>query len=200
MASIANTVTISTDLNVDPYYDDFNETKNFHRILFRPGLAVQARELTQIQTILQNQIDRFAEHIFKEGSIVRGCQSIIDKDVVYMKLRDRASNGTTVVNVYSFLNRTITGATSGVSASVIKVNDGSEANTPNFKTLFVKLTGGNNRRRTFANGEIVTATGGLTANLISSSATGFSALMKINDGIIYAKDHFIRTDADLLVV
>lgn len=200
MASIANTVTISTDLNVDPYYDDFNETKNFHRILFRPGLAVQARELTQIQTILQNQIDRFAEHIFKEGSVVRGCQSVLDKDVVYMKLRDRASNGTTVVNVYSFLDKTITGATSGVSASVIKVNDGSEANTPNFKTLFVKLTGGNNTRRTFANGEIVTATGGLTANLISSSATGFSALMKINEGIIYAKDHFIRTDPDLLVV
>ena len=202
MASIANTVTISTDLNVDPYYDDFNESKNFHRILFRPGLAVQARELTQIQSILQNQIDRFAEHIFKEGSVVRGCRPEHDKDVFYLKLRDAASNGVTSVNVYAFLNRTVTGATSGVSASVIKVNDGSEANTPNFKTLFVKLTGGNSNRRTFANGEVITATGGggLTANLISSGATGYSALMKINEGIIYAKDHFIRTDADLLVL
>lgn len=202
MASIANTVTISTDLNVDPYYDDFNESKNFHRILFRPGLAVQARELTQMQSILQNQIDRFAEHVFKEGSIVRGCQTVLDKNVVYMKLRDTASNGVTSVNVYAFLNRTITGATSGVSASVIKVNDGSEANTPNFKTLFVKLTGANGSRRTFANGEIITATGGggLTANLISSGATGYSALMKINSGVIYAKDHFIRADEDLLVV
>jgi len=202
MASIANTVTISTDLNVDPYYDDFNESKNFHRILFRPGLAVQARELTQIQSILQNQIDRFAEHIFKEGSIVRGCQTLLDKDVVYMKLRDTASNGVTSVNVFAFLNRTVTGATSGVSASVIKVNDGSEANTPNFKTLFVKFTGGNSNRRSFANGEVITATGGggLTANLISSGATGYSALMKINEGVIYAKDHFIRTDPDLLVI
>ena len=202
MVSIANTVTISTDLNVDPYYDDFNETKNFHRILFRPGLAVQARELTQMQSILQNQIDRFAEHIFKEGSVVRGCQTLLDKNVVYMKLRDLASNGITAVNVYAFLNRTVTGATSGVSASVIKVNDGSEANTPNFKTLFVKFTGGNSDRRTFANGEIITASGGggLTANLISSGATGYSALMKINEGIVYAKDHFIRTDPDLLVI
>ena len=63
--AIANTVTLSTNFNVDPYYDDFNESKNFHRILYRPGLAVQGRELTQMQTILQNQIDRFGEHVFK---------------------------------------------------------------------------------------------------------------------------------------
>ena len=42
--------------NNDPYWDDFNPDKNFHRILFKPGVAVQARELTQAQTILQNQI------------------------------------------------------------------------------------------------------------------------------------------------
>ena len=38
--------------------DDFDETKNYHRVLFRPGYAVQARELTQLQTALQAQIDR----------------------------------------------------------------------------------------------------------------------------------------------
>ena len=54
-SDISNTVSISTDLNVDPYYDDFNEESNFHQILFRPGLAVQARELTQLQTLLQKQ-------------------------------------------------------------------------------------------------------------------------------------------------
>ena len=69
--AIANTVSLSTNLNVDPYYDDFDETKSFHRILFRPGFGVQARELTQIQSILQNQIDRFGQHVFKEGSVVQ---------------------------------------------------------------------------------------------------------------------------------
>ena len=53
------------DLNVAPYYDDFAENKNFHRILFRPGYAVQARELTQLQSILQNQIERFGSHVFQ---------------------------------------------------------------------------------------------------------------------------------------
>ena len=59
-----------TDLNVAPYYDDFKEDKNFHRVLFRPGFAVQARELTQLQSILQNQIERFGNHIFQEGTLV----------------------------------------------------------------------------------------------------------------------------------
>ena len=52
---------INTNLNVSPYWDDFDETKNFHRVLFRPGLAVQTRELTQLQTILQKQVERFAK-------------------------------------------------------------------------------------------------------------------------------------------
>ena len=30
----------------DPYYDDFDKTKNYLKILFKPGFAVQARELT----------------------------------------------------------------------------------------------------------------------------------------------------------
>ena len=45
-----------TDFNLTPYFDDFNEDKKFHRILFRPAYAVQARELTQSQTIQQNQV------------------------------------------------------------------------------------------------------------------------------------------------
>ena len=88
MANEANNVTLSTNFNVAPYYDDFDESKNYHRILFRPGLAVQARELTQMQTIMQNQIDRFGEHVFKEGSIVSGCSVGIDTNYEYVKLMD----------------------------------------------------------------------------------------------------------------
>ena len=59
-----------TDLNVSPYYDDFATTDDFHKVLFRPGFAIQARELTTAQSILQNQIEQFGNHIFEEGSIV----------------------------------------------------------------------------------------------------------------------------------
>ena len=59
-----------TNLNINPYYDDFDANDNFYRVLFKPGYPVQARELTTLQSILQNQIESFGSHIFKEGSMV----------------------------------------------------------------------------------------------------------------------------------
>jgi len=64
--------------NIPPYYDDFDQSKNYLRVLFRPGYAVQARELTQLQTAIQAQIDRFGSHVFKEGSPVLGGQASLD--------------------------------------------------------------------------------------------------------------------------
>ena len=46
--------------NVNPYYDDYDEDKQFLRVLFRPGFGLQARELTQVQTILQTQVQRLS--------------------------------------------------------------------------------------------------------------------------------------------
>ena len=59
-----------TNLNVAPYYDDFESSDNFVRTLFRPGFAIQARELTQLQSALQNQNSQHGSHIFKEGAQV----------------------------------------------------------------------------------------------------------------------------------
>ena len=59
-----------TNLNISPYYDDFDKAKNYYRALFKPGFPVQARELTGLQSILQNQIESFGSHIFKDGSMV----------------------------------------------------------------------------------------------------------------------------------
>jgi hypothetical protein len=206
MASTANSVSLSTNFNVAPFYDDFNESKNFHRILFRPGLAVQARELTQMQTIFQNQIDRFAEHIFQEGSSVRGFELNYDPDYQYVKLRNNNSVGTSV-NAAAFLNNVIKGSTSGVLATVIKTNDGSEANTPNFKTFYVKYLSANTTTgyRYFANNEIISSitTVGLAANTITAAqggATGAAAALKVGSGIVYAKDHFIRVPEQTVLV
>ena len=56
---------MAQDFNVYPYYDDFAGDKNFHKVLFKPGAAVQARELTQLQTILQDQIEKFGQKMIK---------------------------------------------------------------------------------------------------------------------------------------
>jgi len=55
---------INLNLNQSPYFDDYDETKDFHQVLYKPAVAVQARELTQEQTILRNQLKRFGDHIF----------------------------------------------------------------------------------------------------------------------------------------
>ena len=67
-----------TDLNITPYYDDYDEAKRFHKILYRAGRPLQARELTQSQSILQDQVEKFGGHFFKEGSIIQGAESNID--------------------------------------------------------------------------------------------------------------------------
>ena len=79
---------ISTNFNVNPYYDDYDEDKKFLRLLYKPGYAVQARELTQAQTLLQKQVERFGNHIFKNGSIVTGGQVFL-QDVSYMNLNSQ---------------------------------------------------------------------------------------------------------------
>jgi len=205
MAGEANSVTLSTNFNVDPFYDDFDEAKNYHRILFRPGLAVQARELTQMQTILQNQIDRFAEHIFREGSTVNGFEMNYDVMYNYVRVRDRSSTGSAISPV-DFVGKTIQGQTSGVTALVVNTNDGSEANTPHTKTLFIKYQSASGGTRYFGNNEILIATdgSGLTANTIVGTATypaeGYGLAATFNSGIVYARDHFIRVPAQTLIL
>ena len=49
-----------TNLNVAPYFDDFDASSDYHKVLFKPGYPVQARELTTLQSILQNQIEKDA--------------------------------------------------------------------------------------------------------------------------------------------
>ena len=82
-----------TDFNLSPYFDDFSESKKFHRVLFRPAFAVQARELTQSQTQLQNQIERFGDHVFKHGSMVIPGNIGLDLEYYAVKLTSIESTG-----------------------------------------------------------------------------------------------------------
>ena len=89
------------DFNTEPYNDDFDENNKFYRILFRPSFAVQARELTQLQTILQKQIEYQGNHVFKNGAMVIPGQISLDSNYNYVKLQtfygsdavDFSSNG-----------------------------------------------------------------------------------------------------------
>lgn len=93
------------NFNTAPYYDDFSESKKFVRVLFRPSYAIQARELTQLQTILQNQMGRFGSHIFSNGSRVVDAQLSYETNAVSIKINDVTLNTTTnVTNLFSYFS------------------------------------------------------------------------------------------------
>ena len=200
--ALANTNSLNTNFFIDPYYDDFNEEKNFHRILFRPGQAVQARELTQIQSMLQNQIDRFAEHIFKEGTVVTGCPLTYLPRQEYVQIRDTDQLGNTI-NVSAFSNVQLTSSATGVTANTLLVVSGSESSNVK-NTLYVDYTSvsSNGSVKLFQSGELITADNATkTANVITSSAAvGMGSLVKLGEGVIFAKDHFIKVPEQTVVV
>ena len=80
---------INTNLNIAPYFDDFDVEKQFYKILFKPGYAVQARELTQLQTILQNQVEQFGDNIYQEGTVIKGCNFTTLNGLEFVKLVDK---------------------------------------------------------------------------------------------------------------
>lgn len=123
---------LQTDFNVAPYFDDYNEDKQFYRILFRPSVAVQARELTQLQTIMQRQISRFGNSIYKDGSIIEGCNFTTYPDIPQVKFKD--SNTSTVDFTLLTLNDgnvansyLLVSNTTGVRAVVFKAFTGAES-------------------------------------------------------------------------
>ena len=160
--------------------DDSIEQKNYHRVLFKPGVSVQARELTELQTNLQRQIDYHGQFAFKEGSRVTGGEVALSLDYAYIKVESSMVTGGTTYNSAGFISNiantgsaTLTNA-NGVVAEVLQViseagvdlADSSNktgildsGNTSDPLTLYVKYvegSGGTNSNR-FAVGEVLTS-------------------------------------------
>lgn len=114
---------MTINFNTEPYYDDYDAEKDFYRILYRPGYAVQARELTQMQTILQQQVSRFGDHVFKNGSQVIPGSVNVDNQVHFVKL-SADYNGTNILTYLdTFRGKIITGVTSGVKMRVVDTSN-----------------------------------------------------------------------------
>ena len=200
------------DFNVSPYYDDFLVTgadgkkpqEKYYRILFRPSVAIQAREMTQLQTTLQQQVTNFADHIFEEGAMVLPGGTALDLEYGFIKVN--AVHNSADVEGYrtDFQGITITGQTNGVTAKVVGTvaATGSDA-----LTLFVKYTnsGTNNTTKTFAASEVVQGVGvsgttrGATINS-SASDVGFGSAVSIQPGIYYVNGIFAFVTSQTLVL
>jgi hypothetical protein len=135
--------TISQILASDPYFDDYDENKNFHRIIYRAGYPIQNRELIQTQTILQKQLERLGKHVFEEGSLVLPGEVTYDNTLKWIVVTSTDGLDTNViVNIQSYIdtNRTvlITGATSGIVASLVGYIEG----VSGYHVLYLKYLSG----------------------------------------------------------
>lgn len=186
-------MTINT--NVNPYFDDYNESKGFYKILFNPGVAVQTRELTQLQTAIQNQITKFGDHVFQHGTVVLGGERFYESNLISIKMDSSYLGIDTDVSVY--LSVVITGVTSGTQALVKQFSTYKSVNDP--KTLIVKITSGT----AFIAGELISYS--LNSNQIFAkiqAANSFSTakIFSINDGVFYVNGYFVKSIAQSIVV
>lgn len=184
------------DFNASPYWDDFEATngaleKNYMRILFRPGFAVQARELTQIQSIVQNQIKQFGDHIFKDGSPVIGGHLTLDTSINYVKLEQQFGGQDIDLDEVFGLVVYNTG-TPKVRAKVIQTYS-----TTTDRTLLVKYLRGSG----FTSGQTIIRSGINYANVATgANTTGTGSVVSINQGVFYVDGFFVTVPPQTIVL
>ena len=178
---MANTNPGGLDLDTSPYFDDYDEDKKFVRVLYRPGRAVQARELTQAQTLQQVQTKRFAEYFFKQGALVDGCEQNLDLNLSFVKLQP-TYNGSTVA-VANFVGSIIYGANSGIKAysGLVTDIDGDDPKTLfiNYATNGTQVLTVNVAPSTLTTGNTITFSTGNTATIEAFYTDPITSVNKI---------------------
>ena len=168
-----------TNLNVNPYYEDFDASKNFYKILFRPGYSIQSRELTQVQSILQNQIESFGKYAFKQGELVIPGEVGLNTKLDYVKLSSVSevaiSEGNDIVykkyDISQLVGQQVQGLTSGVTATILATKLATETAAD---TLFVNYinSGNSNTEPTFRQGETLEVVDGVNTPLLVVGTDG----------------------------
>jgi hypothetical protein len=168
-----------TNLNVNPYYEDFDAKKNFYKILFRPGYSIQGRELTQLQSTLQNQIESFGKYAFKQGEMVIPGEVGLNTKLDYVKLSSvsevAVNEGNDIVykkyDISQLVGQQLVGLTSGVIGTILATKEATEFSAD---TIFVNyLTSGNSTtEETFRQGETLEVVDGVNTPLLVVGTDG----------------------------
>lgn len=226
MANTSNTTILTTNFDVSPYYDDYDPSKGYYRIVFKPGYSVQARELTQMQTAIQQQITQFGKNIFVDGTIVipggfhletnNGLP--VGRGTQYVKVMDfDASNNAVNMSVWqNLLNQgktagntrlSIVGQSSNITAKVVDVLDGTQSSS-NTKTLYIAYTSSSSANasiKKFTNGEVLSANVNnvqytLVAHTTDANVTGQGSRFAISSGVVFAKGYFIAFPDQSIII
>ena len=205
---------LNTNLNVNPYFDDFSPSKNFSKVLFKPGTPVQARELTTLQSILQDQVSKFGKHFFREGSVVIPGGVTYD-DQYFCVLIESTFFGIPVELYYDkLINLEIQGKESGITAVVKKVlsSEDSEENTTTLYIKYQKSDSSNFENTQFLNGENLTTLSNITygnttiqagsdfATCINENAARIGTSVSVAEGVYYVRGYFVSVDNQTILL
>ena len=199
------------DLNISPYYDDFESDNNFYKVLFKPGFPVQARELTNLQSILQNQIEDFGSHMFKEGSIVIPGAPTYDDEFDAVKLN--ATQFGVDISLYTdqLIGKVVEGSVTGVKA-VVDFVALPDSNNVQDLTIYVKYNTGTLDRTAFVDGESLIVkenivygsttinAGTAVATLLSTDATATGSAASVADGVYFIRGTFVNVSKQTIVL
>jgi hypothetical protein len=202
-----------TDLNISPYYDDFDSEKNFYKVLFKPGYPVQARELTTLQSILQDQVKSFGSHIFKEGSVVIPGNIAYDGNFNSVKLNPTNFGVDISLYINNFIGKKIVGQISGTTAIIQFVSLPDGGNVEDL-TIYVKYLDSDNNFQfnPFEDGESLIAEENITygnttinagtpfASLISLNATSVGSSASIGDGVYFIRGYFVNVSKQTIIL
>jgi hypothetical protein len=204
----------NTNLNAPPYFDDFDATNDYKRVLFKPGTPIQARELTTLQTLLQNQVEKFGQHFFKEGAVVIPGNLALDTQYFCVQI-DPSHLGIPISLYISKLrDKLIKGETSGVTAKVENIITDLESERETF-TLYIKYRAGsdlNFDNTTFVDGEnlivledidygISNIRSGTTfATTIVSESLATGSAVKIEQGVYFIRGFFVDVFSQTLIL
>ena len=195
----------NTNLNTSPYFDDFDPTRNYQRVLFKPGTPIQARELTTLQSMLQNQVEKFGKHFFKEGQVVIPGNIAYDSEYTCVQI-DPTHLGIPVSVYLDYLvGKRIKGETSGVFAKIERYITSEESENDN-NTLYIKYQSSSETDFTnskFLNGEnllilenidygsgVIRLDSSFATTIISNSTATGSAI-KIEEGVYFIRGFFV---------
>lgn len=188
---------MSVNLASGPYYDDFDEAKDFHQILFRPGYAVQARELTQSQSILRDQISKFGNHIFSHGSIVIPGNSTADLYVPYIEIKEQHLGVDILLS--NFEGQTVVGVTSGVEAVVKKIVPSTNTDPIIFYLSYISGNVASNSV-VFIPGENIFVKIAPAIIAETELTVGQGSLAHINKGVYYINGSFVNVYPQTIVI
>jgi hypothetical protein len=203
-----------TNLNVSPYFDDFDPSKNHYKVLFSPGRPVQARELNNLQSQIQNQIEKFGSHIFKDGSMV--IPGGVTYDFKYYAVKLNPIQFGININIYikNFLGKKVIGRISGISAIVDYIVLPNEDENVEYITLYVKYidSGNDNIISQFPDseslyvqedvvyGNTTIPLGTVFATTISENSTSTGSAAHVNTGIYFIRGYFVEVQKQTLIL